>query len=206
MVSSRLSIQPASSLAAPPHILVTDVYHPDVDGKGNQVLSCDAEFATSAGSSISRVLPLANHLRTPPPTGTIGSCPNLADSHLEVGILDLRLRDDGYMVVGSTSGRSVVDEVVGVPGFGAGDSERGPKVLEWVLNLRNRKSVLIPGLNPDILFPPLDMNKWVGNSKGKEIEPVQPSMQARADFASLKLFRLGGSESEELPSNCGDML
>lgn len=76
---------------------------------------CDAESETSAGGCVSRVLPSANHLSTPPPTGALGSCPVHTDSDLEVGILDLHLQDDGSMVVGSISSRYVVDEVVGVP-------------------------------------------------------------------------------------------
>lgn len=47
------------------------------------------------------------------PTGAPGSCPIHLGSDLEVGILDLHLRDDGSMVVGSISSRYVFDEVVG---------------------------------------------------------------------------------------------
>jgi hypothetical protein len=93
---------------------VTSIDCPDRDRKGNRVLLCDAEFETSAGSSVSRVLPSTNHLSTPRPTRALGSCPVRTDIDLEVGILDLHLRDDRSMVVGSISSRYVVDEVVGV--------------------------------------------------------------------------------------------
>lgn len=89
--------------------------------KGNQVVLFGVHPESSVGSFSSRVFPSATYSSMSPPTGPCVSCPTCVGNDPKVGILDVCLQDDGSLVVGSPSNRSVIDEVAVVPSLGVAD-------------------------------------------------------------------------------------
>lgn len=62
------------------------------------------------------------------------------------------MRVDRPLDLGTPSRNSFVDDGVVVAHLRVADSVGVPKALEWVLDLRDGRRVLVPGLNPGGLF------------------------------------------------------
>lgn len=83
--------------------------------------------------------------------------------------------------MGSPFGIYVINEVAIVPSLGTAVFEGDPKVLEWALEIGR---VSIAGLNPRVLFPPLDKNKGESSGAGKELEVVLSSLSEGSEIGT----------------------
>lgn len=87
---------------------------------------------------------------------------------------------DGLLDLGTPSTKSIVDDAA-VPLFDVADFAGVPKTLEWVLEVRDGKRVLIPGLNLGPFFLVLGKRMGEGSSVGQEQEDVRASLLAGSD-------------------------
>jgi hypothetical protein len=81
-----------------------------------------------------------------------------------VGVLDFCLQVDGPLDLGTPSGKPSYAAIV--PLFDVADFAGVPKTLEWLLEVRDGKRVLIMGLNLGALF--FIMGKRVGDDSSVE--------------------------------------